>query len=402
MIQDTIVRSFSFWLIGVLSCICKLDPIVMPKIIPFLLCLFPLFVSLLDLFKTSSLKNIFFLKWYGLFFALVLISLLYTANQIDPEVVIRRCSLCFVLGFSLSQLCRSFSEIKKVLLGVVHGAFFTEVMTFSVEFSSIGSSRMGGVTCGAGTCYAGILLVGLFCVLLLSEFEYRKSYVVFGILFFVGIVLSGSRMPLIFSVLGFFAIKVLQGQIKINSVLYMFVFVGVFVAVIYVLMHVPFFVNIIGERIGSMIESFLYGVDSSVDLSLKYREQMKMEALKLWQTSPFWGRGVNSFWVLSPITNGRAPSHCGFTEILCSFGCLGFILFYWPFIKNLKSLLHFNLNLETKMKIILLFLLVMEWQGGYFESSVHIVFCLSLFLYIKFLQIMNSKKLEPKKCLSSI
>ena len=144
----------------------------------------------------------------------------------------------------------------------------------------------------------------------------------------------------------------------------------------YAVMNNPVLYGIVGKRIDSTFDTIKYGVDKRNDASLEQRSNMKKEALKLWRSAPVLGYGVNSFCELSPVTNHRASSHCGFTEILCSFGIVGFILFFKPFINPLKSLLFGRKNIAS---IMLLFCLVMEWQSSDFSSSEYILFCFLMF-----------------------
>ena len=141
----------------------------------------------------------------------------------------------------------------------------------------------------------------------------------------------------------------------------------------------PVLYDIAGKRFESMLYSVEHGVDKKSDSSLNERREMKIEALKLWSSSPVFGRGVNSFWVLSPVKNSRASSHCGYTEILCSFGCLGLLLFYWPFLGTIFESAKLKKNLITSIALVLDMFLVMEWQGGYFDSCTHVLFWFVLF-----------------------
>lgn len=106
--------------------------------------------------------------------------------------------------------------------------------------------------------------------------------------------------------------------------------------------------------------------------------------------TPIYGHGVNSFWVLSPITNGRATSHCGFTEILCSFGVIGFFLFYWNWFWTIIKKSWLNIKTKARNKelslftIILIMLFVMEWQTTSFQSATTVSLLAVIFKILKY------------------
>lgn len=384
------LRIASLWLIGVLACICKWDPAVMPKSFVFLVCLLPCFIIFFHIIKIGQIKKSFLGLWYGSFFILVLFSLLYTANHVDAIDIVRRCFLGFVLAFSASQLVENSSDLKCILKGIALGAFITLFVTLKMETDRMGVTRMGNVTCGAATAYSGLLVVGIISLFILNQIEKKRVYVLGMLVLFVGIILSGSRMPLLIVGGCFVGFKIIESESIEEMIANVIKVIIIIVASVYAVMTNPILYDIAGKRFKTMLESVQYGLDEENDSSLNQRHEMKIEALRLWSTSPIHGHGVNSFWVLSPAHNGRASSHCGYTEILCSFGTLGFILFYWPF---LKSLINIRLKLDLKMSfdVVLVAMLLVDWQGGLFDNCLYIVFLYVLFQYVKFLELEEKK-----------
>lgn len=159
--------------------------------------------------------------------------------------------------------------------------------------------------------------------------------------------------------------------------------------IFYLLLNVPLLYDIIGNRIETMFTALVNPNNLSVDSSINGRTMMKKEALKLWKASPIYGHGVNSFWVLSPITNLRANSHCGFTEILCSFGLIGFIIYYWHWFWTIIKKGWVNIKTKAKNKelslftIILMMIFVMEWQTTSFQSATTVSLLAVLFKILK-------------------
>lgn len=378
MIAANNIRLFMLVLIGILSCICSWDAAVFPKSCLVVLCVLPCFFAFRDIIKRKKVKKMF-LKWYGLFLLLVIISLLYTVNHIDANDVVRRCVLCFGLGFSASQLVNDSSDVKKIMYGMVIGAILTFVVALKLESHLVGLGRLGTQTCGAATGFAEILFLALFCLFFLRT--KTKINLLLQIILFGGILLSGSRMPLVLSMLCYVVIKLID--VGLNRKIFITVIgTGVLVVCVgYAVMNNSVLYGIVGKRIDSTMDTIKYGVDKKNDASLEQRSKMKREALKLWYTAPIIGHGVNSFCELSPVTNKRASSHCGFTEILCSFGLVGFVLFFRPFIVSLKRLLF---NRKDIASIMLLFCLIMEWQSSDFSSCAYILFCFLMLQSIEF------------------
>lgn len=380
MISAKKIRLCMLILVGMLSCVCSWDSEVFPKSVLLVLCSLPCIWAMCDIVKGKGIEMTF-VKWYGAFLLLVLASLLYTVNHIDANDVVRRCILCFGMGFSASQLIKDSSDIQKIMYGVIIGACLTLVTTLKLESHLIGLGRLGTKTCGAATGFAEILFLGLFSVFSLRRKS--KIYLFLQLVLFGGILLSGSRMPLVLAILCYVIIKLME--VGLSKKIFRTI-IGMVVLVFclgYAVMNNPVLYGIVGKRIDSTMDTVKYGVDKKNDASLEQRSEMKKEAMKLWRSAPVLGHGVNSFCELSPITNKRASSHCGYTEILCSFGIVGFVLFFRPFVKPLKLLIMRRKSLEAVM---LLFLLIMEWQSSDFAASAYVCFCYVLFCQLRFKQ----------------
>lgn len=381
------VRIVSLWIIGILACICRWDPAVISKSFVFLVCLFPCLIIFFHIIKKGQIKKNFFWLWYGFFFIFVLFSLLYTANHIDANVIVRRCFLGFVLGFVASQLVESPMDLRCIMKGLVLGSLITLGVTLKMEANSIGLVRMGYVTCGAATAYSGILLIGMICLFILNQIEKYRIYVFGELILLVGIVLSGSRMPLLVVGGVYLGFKLVESASIYKIIVNVMKVAVVVIISVYAVMVNPILYDVAGKRFETMLESAQSGIDKDTDGSLDQRHEMKIEALRLWSRSPIFGQGVNSFWVLSPVHNGRASSHCGYTEILCSFGILGFILFYWPFLKTFSKIAGLKTDLKMSFSVALFAFLITEWQGSNFNCCAHIVFLYVIFQYMQFLEL---------------
>lgn len=384
------LKTIALFLIGIFACLGRWDGEFFPKSIMAIGVAIPLFISFILFLKEKKIHCIQFIFWYGFFYLFLLFSWTYTANTIDSEIIVRRCFFVFLIGITVSQLVQNKLDLFILMKGIIIGALITLFVVFIVESHLIGFDRIGSIVCGAQTSFASIILIGFWCSLFLLLFLKAKKYIVLICFFEIAIVLTGSRMPLLISIASITVAYFLWSSNnfqKIKRAFFIFVF---FVIVFYLLLNVPLLYDIIGNRIETMISALGSSNNMDSDPSIRERSFMKQEALRLWKESPIYGHGVNSFWVLSPITNGRATSHCGFTEILCSFGLIGFMLFYWPWFWIILKNLWRSIKIKAKNKeltlftVLIIMLFVMEWQTTSFESATTVSFLAVIFKILKY------------------
>lgn len=384
------LKTIALFLIGIFACLGRWDGEFFPKSIMAAGVAIPLIISFILFLKEKKINCLNFLGWYGIFYLFLLFSWTYTANTIDPEIIVRRCFFVLLIGLTITQLINNRNDFIILMKGIIIGALLTAIVVFIVESHLIGSDRIGSIVCGAQTSFASIILIGFWCSLFLLLFLKAKKYIVLICFFEIAIVLTGSRMPLLISIASITVAYFLWSSNnfqKIKRAFFIFVF---FVIVFYLLLNVPLLYDVIGNRIETMFTALVNPNNLSVDSSINGRTMMKKEALKLWKASPIYGHGVNSFWVLSPITNLRANSHCGFTEILCSFGLIGFMLFYWPWFWIILKNLWRSIKIKAKNKeltlftVLIIMLFVMEWQTTSFESATTVSFLAVIFKILKY------------------
>lgn len=100
--------------------------------------------------------------------------------------------------------------------------------------------------------------------------------------------------------------------------------------------------GLVGNRLERMLMLFTNG--STEDGSTLERLYFMQTAWMLFKKHPIIGIGMNNFSVyLASIGYGNAVySHCGFLEILSTLGLIGFILYYFIYVKILKNLVKFT------------------------------------------------------------
>lgn len=109
-----------------------------------------------------------------------------------------------------------------------------------------------------------------------------------------------------------------------------------------------------------MIDTLIYGTASlEYSYSTEVRDEMIKEAFHFFLNNPIFGNGWNYFYAHTMY--GYEYSHCNYTELLCSFGILGTLLFYSKYFSNLFVMIK---NIHNKFihkdLLVLIFILTVE------------------------------------------
>lgn len=146
---------------------------------------------------------------------------------------------------------------------------------------------------------------------------------------------------------------------------------------IYVIFNVPYFYDILGSRVEAMIDTML-GVSSTALNTYSYstdvREEMIGEAFKLFLEKPIFGGGFNNF--MANTSTHYDYSHCNYTEMLCSFGIFGTIIFYSKYVSNIRYILKNKLykidnykNIVFIVAFLMIEMLIADWATVTFSGQ---------------------------------
>lgn len=207
-----------------------------------------------------------------------------------------------------------------VLAGFVCLDNFHEII--ALDFSRIGD-KFGDVNAIGLIFSVGIL----FSFYLLTVFHNRFAriwLVLFIFAFLFLIFCTGSRGALLVAgcvILVYIYIYCLQRKKLIFFLLTLIILVGI----AFLMLQIPVFADL-KERLVGMLVSLLSGGEGG-EGSASSRLYMLEEGLELWSMRPFFGNGYQSFQALS---SQNTVSHSGLSELLCSFGLVGFVLWHLP------------------------------------------------------------------------
>lgn len=273
----------------------------------------------LETFIVTAVTNFDLDGWLSLFNILAISVVIFQATQLFNKKWLYPLFIYFgCLVLALFVVADNFSAI------------------IALDFSRIGG-KFGDVN-EVGLIFA----IGIFfSIYLYDSFKSLFLKVLFPvsiILFFFLIFCTGSRGALLASgCLAFVYLFFLC--LRKKRLLLFFVLLVVFVGIGFVILQIPAFSDL-KERIFGMIIS-LFSAGESGDASASYRLYMMAEGLELWARHPFFGNGNQAFRVIS---SQNAVSHSGLSELLCSYGLVGFILWHWPLLSAVVNSNNSNLK----------------------------------------------------------
>ena len=284
----------------------------------------------------------------------------------------RRISLPMILCMELyvTDRRRMNDILKAFALGMT---VFSIVITGTTPVAYWGHAKLYGTFTGIQRNLASVLFVlGMaVCVYLISELKEKKYYFCFAILFVANLI-TGSRKGIIQIglVLGLFF--VLSGSFKDKlKYIRIVIIVGIIGAIAF--WRIPWLQEKFGQRMLAVFD------DSIEDTSIAYRDAFRAFALIAFADHPILGNGYDAFCIINEqITGIKGYSHCNYTELLCDYGLVGFILYYFNYARAIISGFMHRKNGLAKLAIYsMLPVFVIEYgQVTYYQPSVLVAFML--------------------------
>src|SRR5690554_5011804 len=131
--NHSFLKFIALFLIGIFACLGRWDGEFFPKLIMAIGVAIPLFISFILFLKEKKIHCIQFIFWYGFFYLFLLFSWTYTANTIDPEIIVRRCFFVLLIGLTITQLINNRNDFIILMKGIIIGALLTAIVVFIVE-----------------------------------------------------------------------------------------------------------------------------------------------------------------------------------------------------------------------------------------------------------------------------
>ena len=185
----------------------------------------------------------------------------------------------------------------------------------------------------------------------------NKLYLLAIPVFFIFIILSGSRAALLFITAGVLGLMFILAKHKTKYIYLAIGCVSIFFVVNW-LINDPDMYEIIGKRLIGLI-NFMQGSES-IDGSTRERLYYMEVAQMLFEEKPLFGVGLKNFeYYLTTINYSHiAYSHCNPLELLSCLGIIGFLLYYGIyFLSFIKLFVCFNKKDDYKFILLLLLLI---------------------------------------------
>lgn len=316
---------------------CGIAKIRVSRYLKWLTCLFVLYCVYGVLFLRTGTFNIdrFILSYYQCILYYIIIITFIDSQESDRLMALSCGAICF---------------LNIITTRVIEGNLFTR----ESRLDGVGGLVAGNVNT-FGVCL-GIMT-------LFITFYYARSRKVYILLFDVAVMivmlLTASKKTLLYIVAD---IGIIYFYTK-NKTYRNLMMVFLVAAMSYIVFGTEYFYDLIGARVIDMLGQMGFKVSNAhYSYSTAVRIDMMIEAIELWLKHPVFGGGTYYFWANT--SSGYEYSHCNITELLCSFGMVGFLLFYSQYFycyRNRKKIKRWIKDYYYFNMIILVMTIVIEW-----------------------------------------
>ena len=294
------------------------------------------------------IKSPFFI-WYMTFW-IVLIIITYIENQAELINLVKMWIVfsTYIFEFGILYCDDETREYLKLTRMMEITAVFLSIWILVHEFPMLIKGERIGISIMTGNQNsAGILLsiYSFFIIYNLTQVKGNKKQAIKHIISLIlcGIVIfaTGSKKAIIIAGIASILFIYREKRIVMKRVI-IFSIIGV-VAIV-ACCTVPALYKNVGRRFMSMLGE-LGIIEFQTDNSSKLRMTYAEDAIELWKNKPIFGGGYNNFRLNSGY---NTYSHNNYTELLCSVGVIGTLIYYGYYIILLKK----NIWLKSKKNML--------------------------------------------------
>lgn len=329
-------------------------------------------------------KKVFFIDcnvWNFMFLLFSIFSIIWSICINDSISMIMYFFRRMIIIFAISVNLQSVNDLKKILHYYLYANFFMMLKISYYMFIGYSGVRMWDIICGNYfNTVAQFLAIGIAIAYYFFSKSINKKFKLFYILFiafaFYHIYITGSRKGFIMPFAEILIFKVIDGGLDVKKILKN-IFIFIIVALI-----IYIFLSKNKEmlyRIRIIINMLFSGStgDESTLLRKSYIELSK----KMFYNNPIIGNGINTFAsTLQYYTGAYKYSHNNFMEILSGTGIIGFVLYYWFYIKTIINLFRTRVNNPFGILGLSIILTILIFEYGIVTYSIYIYpIILSLF-----------------------
>lgn len=234
------------------------------------------------------------------------------------------------------------------------------------EMNSIisgGITRIGNSASGNVNTVAMSLCTFLIVIFYKLTFEKQRNLLPLFFLSLFFILLTGSKKGL----LGILIVVLVMSLFRYKWRVYKYIIpIAILLSIIYLINNNEYFYEIIGRRVDDFFKALKVSQENG---STGERIGMYRYSWKFFINSPIFGNGYGYFAANTPF---HTYSHSNYSEILVSFGLIGFVLYYWYYIKVMVTAfkqLHTNPAARVFLTFIILQLFFDSAAIGFYSNA---------------------------------
>lgn len=356
--------------------------------------IFVLVTTITHIKSIDCLKKSKYIAWYLYFCVFALLSMLWA---IDDSKVFALFAIpipiilfsAFIINLYIVSEVRVYKALNFLIIAGVYSAIRCLLNTnFSTFHAYYNRGMFASKLLVKGLSYnsfttplALIAIISIF----MSYYEHKKIYYVVYIFILGTLIISGSRKTIVVAVLGLVLVSLLY---KRNEKLYKkLIAISVILITVYCLLRfVPILYSSVGHIMEEMFMSVFTSTERVTDFSLIERAFYRQKAWEVFLQNPILGAGIDNFSsYLEAINYSHAVyAHNNFLELLADGGIIGFLVYYWFYIKILfisfrLYLKHSKIKFHILVLSFMVCLLIMEYgQIIYFNIYAQLVMAVVL------------------------
>ena len=295
------------------------------------------------IFKNKCIINVKkykFFWWYLTFVVISIIAMLYSP---DRSFLNDSSYLLYTTTLILFCFCTLIDSFEKIIIVMRSYELGSALLFFILYYTNnlFTDERIGGSFTGNSNTFALFMMVAFFFTSWLFVYYEKNIYtkIITGVIMIMDlttVLLSGARKSVIACMI-YIVILFLYKQDKKGRRHFIrnIILIGLVLFYVWKLMlNNPYLYSIVGNRMESLINQLL-GNQVMIKGSSSYlREEYRHAAIIGWLKSPIWGHGYDSFHFYNAIVNGHnVYSHNNYTELLYNLGIIGFVVYYFEYLK---------------------------------------------------------------------
>lgn len=330
-------------------------------------------------------------KWSFFLTILAFLSIIWALSPTQAKAGATTILLNFLCIFSILQLLTVEDDWKKTVYPCL---IWLPVVRFITLIFTYGT----GVFLGLRTVqYENYNSVGLFAAFGFVIAYYlgknntsnnKWSYYLSMILNFIVVALTMSRKSILYIIIPLVFFYIFNSKNMLKSIRNVLVVTLTIALIYYLVMHVDVLYQYIGSGFESLFSFFKYRTG---DESAAGRVARINVGYRWFMDSPIYGNGaMNYYYLFSRIDNtGLWVADNNFIEILVSYGLVGFILYYFQYLRTFATSFYHFKSL-TKEQIVWLGILIAQLVCDYGSSS-YIYLHIQFYIFIAMLILLESK-----------